>query len=180
MPLALSSNPRDPRNRGRLHKSACPSGRLCHSGLLPGCHSLHAEIRRVRRRGRELRPSPYPLGRSPLDARGCCRPPFIYAPPTPLTNPPSDRFQISSENNKDLQRKPRKVLGKVPRYNHHRNVFYRFSLCNSSPPSSASGTKEVICDAGLPRHLLYFNHASTYHGLWCFIRCHDLKGAVEM
>lgn len=86
----------------------------------------------------------------------------------------------SSENNKDLQRKPRKVLGKVPRYNHHRNVFYRFSLRNSSPPSSASGTKEVICDAGLPRHLLYFNHASTYHGLWCFIRCHDLKGAVEM
>lgn len=28
--------------------------------------------------------------------------------------------------------------------------------------------------------LLYFNHASCYQDPWCFIRCHDLKGAIEM
>ena len=87
---------------------------------------------------------------------------------------------LRSDENKDLQRKPQKVLWKVPRYNHHRNVFYCFPLCNSSPLSSTSWTKSVICDAGLPKHLLYFNNASSYHDLWCFIRCHDLKGAVEM
>lgn len=88
----------------------------------------------------------------------------------------------SDENNKDLQRKPWKVLWKVPRYNHHRNVFYCFPLRNSSPPSSASWTKRVICDAGLPKHLLYISTMRKlsrplvlYKMLWFERRCWNVK-----
>lgn len=83
----------------------------------------------------------------------------------------------SSENNKDLQRKPEKCL-ESSRYNHHRNVFYQVFYATAALHPLLRGPKRwyvMVC-----YRLAVFQPWSTYHGLWCFIRCHDLKGAVEM